>query len=443
MRAVEVLCFGDMGIVLNSGVANDIAALLNRRVILELDALTNADKIFLIESLLLWIHHYRLAQDQREDFKHAIILEEAHHVLLRKKQEVTGEEAVTDILLREIRELGEAIIVLDQHPSLISKPALGNTYTTFCFNLKHRGDINMIQDSLHLDSEQVGYLGRLEVGHCVVRLQGRWFFPFLVRLPFVKLAKGSVTDAAIRERGLKQLASRSATPAPQIGHSGLIPASPRNSSRAQTRDTSNPPIPRAGKQDIKCTIQLTTQELAFLRDVHERPTSSVTDRYRRLSLSSRRGNSLQSSLLSRSLISSTSIKLPTGQTKLLELKEEGRQALGINENTTSRQGGPLHRYWVHRIAEHLRASCSNVRIEVPVGGGKTIDVVAERNGKRTAYEIETGKSDVPGNVRKCLEVGINRVVIVALTRHVQETLERLVSSDPRVQLTTVGDVAKP
>ena len=31
-----------------------------------------------------------MAQSKREDFKHAIIIEEAHHILLRKKQEVTG-----------------------------------------------------------------------------------------------------------------------------------------------------------------------------------------------------------------------------------------------------------------------------------------------------------------------------------------------------------------
>ena len=106
MRAVEVLCFGEMGIVLNSPRPFDITKLLDRRVILELDALTNADKTFLIESLLLWIHHYRMGRPQREEFRHAIVIEEAHHILLRKKQEVTGEETVTDVLLREIRELG-------------------------------------------------------------------------------------------------------------------------------------------------------------------------------------------------------------------------------------------------------------------------------------------------------------------------------------------------
>jgi len=113
MRAVEVLCFGEMGEVLNSPRPLDLARLLDLRVSLELDALTNADKTFLIESLLLWIHHYRLAQQQREDFKHAILIEEAHHILLRKKQEATGEETVTDV--------GDtAVVPLRTVPSMMS-----------------------------------------------------------------------------------------------------------------------------------------------------------------------------------------------------------------------------------------------------------------------------------------------------------------------------------
>lgn len=62
-------------------------------------------------------------------------------------------------------------------------------------NLKHRGDLAMMQDCLLLDSEQTGYLGRLEVGWAVVKLQGRWFWPFLVKLPLVRLNKGGITDS--------------------------------------------------------------------------------------------------------------------------------------------------------------------------------------------------------------------------------------------------------
>jgi hypothetical protein len=253
LRAVEVLCFGEMGNVLNSARPFNIPALLDRRVILELDALTNADKTFLIESLLLWIHHYRLAQDQREQFKHAIIIEEAHHILLRKKQEVTGEETVTDILLREIRELGESVMCLDQHPSLISKPALGNTYSTFAFNLKHRGDIAMIQDCLHLDSEQAGYLNRLDVGWAIVKLQGRWFFPFLVRIPLLDVRKGTVNDWQIHHRYFEQVGNEVVPMSEQEADSKVISRPETESVTQRTEDEGISVLPESGKgENLVC-----------------------------------------------------------------------------------------------------------------------------------------------------------------------------------------------
>jgi len=112
LRAVGVLCYGEVDRVLNQRQPFPLERILERNVILELNALTDSDKTFLIETLLLWIHHHRLGEEGRETFKHAIVIEEAHHILLRKKQEVTGEEAVTDVILREIRELGEAIILI-------------------------------------------------------------------------------------------------------------------------------------------------------------------------------------------------------------------------------------------------------------------------------------------------------------------------------------------
>ena len=58
----------------------------------------------------------------------------------------------------------------------------------------------MMQDCLLLDSEQTDYLGRLEVGWAVVKLQGRWFWPFLIKLPLIEVNKGRVSDQMIRQR---------------------------------------------------------------------------------------------------------------------------------------------------------------------------------------------------------------------------------------------------
>jgi len=441
MRAVEVLCFGEMDKVLNSSCPFDIARLLNRRVVLELDALTNADKTFLIESLLLWIHHYRMAQKRREDFKHAIIIEEAHHILLRKKQEVTGEETITDILLREIRELGESVICLDQHPSLISKPALGNTYTTFAFNLKHRGDIAMIQDCLNLDSEQAGYLNRLEVGWAMVKLQGRWFLPFLIKLPLVRVNKGNVTDEDIRRSAETLLTKQGTLLSRSRTISSLIPAKDGTAKPRTTQDAQIPAIPprdKSGGKEEKgeCAIWLTTQEKSFLMDIWQHRESAVTERYQRLGLSSRGGNEIQNSLLGRGLIVSRSVAGPNGRIKMLMLTGKGRAALGINKNESNRLGGPQHRYWCRVLAEHLKAQGYEVAREVPIGGGKTIDLVAMRNGKRLAIEVETGKSDLVGNAYKCLAAGVDKVFIVVASSQLRQKLCRSLATDSRVTVTT-------
>jgi DNA-binding MarR family transcriptional regulator len=445
VRAVETLCFGEVGNVLNDGPFYDISRLLSKKVVLELDALTNADKTFLIEALLLWIHHYRMAQGQREEFKHAIFIEEAHHILLRKKQEATGEETITDVLLREIRELGESIICLDQHPSLISKPALGNTYATFAMNLKHRGDISMIQDSLLLDSEQAGYLGRLEVGWSIVRLQGRWFWPFLVKLPLLKVEKGRMTDARLRgitknkRNELSRLLSSSGS------FSSPILAQNAISDPESTQNREILPIRNKGKRgkmmDEKklCAIELTTQEKDMLMDIWQNPTSSVTERYKRVFLSCSFGNRLQSSMVERGLINCSYIVTPKGRIKILSLTEEGRKALGISAGKSDRHGGPEHKYWAKRIADHLRAKGHKVAQEVPVGGGKTIDIVAMRDDKRIAFEIETGKSDAAANVRKCLEAGFDRVVVVITSAAVRDSVAATVFRDEKVRMLTTQE----
>ena len=451
MRAVETLCFGEVGRVLNKGPFFNIAELLTRRAVLELDALTNADKTFLIEALLLWIHHFRLAQRERETFKHAIVIEEAHHVLLRKKQEATGEETVTDVLLREIRELGESIICLDQHPSLISKPALGNTYATFTFNLKHRGDLAMMQDCLLLDSEQTGYLGRLEVGWAVVKLQGRWFWPFLVRVPLVGIEKGVVTDARLREAGGQS----------REGFCALLGGSQGSSRAISTQDVeSGPPgacgagTPairvgdKEGEKDDgstngdRCTIDLTTNEEMLLKDIGQNASSGVTERYERLGLSVSRGHGLQQSLCQKNLIVPFFVFLPRGRKKTLVLTEQGKRALGIDGHESRRHGGPAHRYWVKAVAESLRARGYKVSEETPVGGGKTVDVVAEREGRRIAYEIETGASDVSANIKKCRGAGFDEIFVVFTSPKVRDRFSERSAEFKSVHLVTTTEVCR-
>jgi DNA-binding MarR family transcriptional regulator len=198
-------------------------------------------------------------------------------------------------------------------------------------------------------------------------------------------------------------------------------------------------IPLGAKEDEKmdedrCAIRLTTQERQFLNHIWTHPTFTVTQRYSSLALSSRGGTGVQKSLQTKQLVVPLSISVGRGRIKILSLTDKGKAILGIAEPDADRLGGPEHRYWKRRLTEHLRGNGYEVVEEFAVGGGKTIDLVATKGDKRIAFEIETGKSDAAGNVKKCVDAGMDDVVVVATSARVREMLTRSLSLRSGVEI---------
>lgn len=405
LRTLGVLCFGEFGRVLNIAHPPRIDSLLSESAVLELDALTNSDKTLFIEALLLWIHHYRMAQPEREVFKHAILIEEAHHILLRKKQEMTGNEAITDIILREIRELGEAIILLDQHPSLISLPALGNTYTTLCFGLKHRADMHTIADSLLLSRDEIDYLGQLETGLAITKLQGRYFKPFLVRVPLFPIQKGSVSDSDLLRRNPGSQAENGVIRL-QRGLGELVRSL---EGLVKRRDEE---------------VVISDIEKRFLEDIAKFPISGVVARYARLGMNRYQGNQIQNRLIEKKLVTWRGVSTKTGRLKVLVLTDAGKKAIPDVrvEKAFHKNESFEHGFAKTKVAEHYRAKGYKVTMEYKLPGGRSVDVVAEKNGKQIAIEVETGKSDALYNIKKDLEAGFQEVSVFPLRSEVRREL---------------------
>lgn len=429
LRAINTLCFGGMGKVLNVTKQIDMDWLLSRNVVLELDALTNSDKVFFIESLLLWIHHYRLAEGTREEFKHAIVIEEAHHILLKQKKDLNGSEAVTDIILREIRELGEGIVLINQHPSLISVPALGNTYCTIAMNLKHRNNVNTAADCMLLSSDDKEYLGRLEVGYAIVKLQGRWFAPFLVKFPLVRLKKGIVADSWVKAHMLECSSDFARSDTDFRGFHVV-----------EDRNAEIPRIPGSDK------VEETVSELEenVIKDIVKFPYSGVVERYKRLGLSRRKGNACKKSLVSKGILETERICDGNRILVMLKLTAKGKElAPGIGEKVkvSPRNGGMTHKYWKNKLTEHFRTNGWKVTTEYPIGGGKTIDLLIEKGGKRVPVEIETGTTDPNYNVAKDIEAGFEYVILAATNKEVLGRIQKKVDETDRVRIADCRDLA--
>jgi hypothetical protein len=303
LRALSSLCFGEMDVLLNQG-EDDLAALLSRPVVLELDALIQSDKVFFVEALLLWVHHYRMAEPSREQFKHAIVVEEAHHILTNERQSLAGGQSVMEITFREIREFGEAMIILDQHPSQISIPALGNAYCTICFNLKHRTDVSAMAQAMMLKDDEKDTLGNIQIGQAVVRVQGRSVKPFLIAVPEFMIHKGAIADARVTSH---------------MTALGLL--------SSRRHKDSHPPISSDAAGP--------SPELAFLADVAEFPAGGVAERYKRLGLSVRQGQKFKARLIARTLIQEETQITHKGKLHVIRLTETGRLALSDLGETRS------------------------------------------------------------------------------------------------------------
>jgi len=122
--------------------------LLEPPAILELDSLgSQTDRALFTQSFLLWLFYFRLAERKSPTFKHAVIVEEAQNLFLRRSD---GQQSIHDLMLRQMRDLGQTLVLPDQNPSLMSTPALGNTGVTICPNLKHGDDVDAAGKALTL-----------------------------------------------------------------------------------------------------------------------------------------------------------------------------------------------------------------------------------------------------------------------------------------------------
>jgi len=439
LRTVASLCFGEMGKVINVRNHIGIEELLKKNVIMELDALTNTDKTFFIEALLLWIHHYRLAEGDREQFKHCILVEEAHHLFMKRE---AIKERTTETVMREIRELGEAIVIITQHPSLISIPALGNTYCTLTFNLKHKADVSTAANYMLLESESKKYLGKLPVGYATVKLQGRWFEPFLIKIPLMRIKKGLVTDRAIRAKTGGYFTYSSPVEA-QNGSFGVIPAGHKErgllkEGYSRHVESENEVIPEEEKD-------LTEIGKRFIMDIVNSPFTGVANRYKRLKMSTRNGNAIKELLIKKELVRREEIATRNGRIVLLELTKRGEDIAkksGCKLKKLNGRAGPEHEYWRYRIGKYYEKHGYKVSMEMPVNG--QVDIVAEKGEQRIAVEIETGKriSRAISNIEKDLKADFTMVISVATSRSVEEKIrnqlkEKELDKDRKVEVTSV------
>ncbi len=382
-RALESMSFSQLSATKGSTQEELATLLLRGNTIVELDSLSQADKKFLVPMICLWLYHLQLSDPVREKLRLVIFVEEAHHVLRRSDNK--SKESLMETLLRQCREVGIAMIVIDQMPHALSSAVLGNVHTTITLNLTNPTDINKAAGISQVEDDDKGCFSSLPVGQAVVKLQSRWTRPFVVQFPLVQVRKGSVTDTQL-SRYVRRNRARTPLTGRQWGEFGRITRGPMWDS------------------------PLSYDALRLLEDVKDYEDDGVKRRYDRLGMSAGAGTRLKKELLDAGWLDAQVVELGRTRKLLLRLSSEARKALGID--TPSTNASIAHEYWKRCYARKFEADGYQVELEAPAGDGR-IDVLARRNGESVGIEVETGKSDAVSNVKRALTAKIDRVIVVA------------------------------
>jgi len=202
LRVATVMTFGEFGKTVNYKGENSISVeeLLDKKVIMELNSLGSVEKTFFCEFILTYIYKLKKARENSvtQRFDHAIIVDEAHNIFLKKPTNFTN-ETVTDMIYREMREYGTSLICLDQHVSKISDTVKGNSACHIAFQQQLPQDIYEISEIMQL-RESRHYFSQLPVGSAIVKLAERYTLPFLIEVPYVEIRNQSITDENIKSR---------------------------------------------------------------------------------------------------------------------------------------------------------------------------------------------------------------------------------------------------
>lgn len=176
---LQSLVAGSKGLMLDTARSVDFDALLDKKVVFELESIKNGSEKALIMGFILAAFNEAVRERYLRDRKphpHILLVEEAHRLLSKytpgdspnKKQ---GVETFAD-MLAEIRKYGECLVIVDQIPNKLMPDVLKNTNTKIVHRIFAQDDKDAIGNTMALSEEQRRFLSSLETGRAIVFSEG-------------------------------------------------------------------------------------------------------------------------------------------------------------------------------------------------------------------------------------------------------------------------------
>jgi hypothetical protein len=245
-----------------------------------------------------------------------------------------------------------------------------------------------LANAMLLGKEERKYLAMLTLGQCVCR-SDRFPHPLLLAIDNFPIQKGAVTDEDLKRLMagyLKDLKPES-----------LLTAKQGNICGIQSHETLSP----LGR--------------IILENIEIKPFIGFVKRFKDLGLKITDGYKAIEELTAMKLI----VPLTIDSNRLYELTIAGREALGRKAIHKGR-GGLEHRYYIEKIKEHYLNREGFTFLEKD-----DIDIIIDKGDKTLAIQMETGKSDIHGNLMKICRYKADLKYVLATNRETEVRLRDL------------------
>ncbi|MEM5853684.1 MAG: DUF87 domain-containing protein [Candidatus Aenigmatarchaeota archaeon] len=350
----------------NESTLIDIEKLLQMPVVLELHGLGRDEATFLALWFFYWIYAYRRAKAIRGRLLHVLIIDEAKRVFTASEQysQTTTEYSgipPQDLICDEIREYSEAIIASDQEPTKLSNSLKANTYTKITGFLGNGRDIDDIAEAMDLSEEEREVLTKLERGEWLVKLAGRYTKPFMIKTEDFPLKK-DVNDQKLSERMQPVLEKLK------------VKEKPVESKKAE--------MPFLSEDAWKLLV-----------NINAHPFNGIAGRAKELGFSPSRVERAKNELLSRGFVVQVEVSLskrrPTSFLVLTASALSFLEARSVETKAWHYIGhvGFEHMLYAVLIKSSMQKLGYRALLEVNLGQ-RRLDVLAERNGRKLAFEVQ-------------------------------------------------------
>ncbi|MFH1231867.1 MAG: hypothetical protein V1709_10270 [Planctomycetota bacterium] len=302
------------------------------------------------------------------------------------------------------RALGIAQVLGSQTPDLDSA-VVGNTNIRIGGRLTTLGNINTWGGALALNSEQKNLLIYLRPGEFIIKINSETGhpYPFVFKAPLVQI-QHHIDDAEIKRRADALVAELK----PDISVS--------------------PPVinPEASRKDNN----LSKDELSLLKNAYKNPVLILTRHYRDLGLNNRRGTEAVKGLNNKNLIKLWNIETgaPGRSPKIIQILDEGYEIINEKPIENNGRGGFFHELCKTIVANFYKNEGYAVEIEFPLGGSKTIDLIAVKENEKIAAEIEISGDHCEENILKILPLKYSKIIVVYNDRAIRNRYEKKYST---------------